>query len=100
MAKRKADASTLRLVRKPDIGKRIAFDRATFMALDLYARDSMRSFQELADEAFFSGTAAEVIPVIKADGRVIGTGKPGPISLRMIARFREITREGGTPIYS
>jgi hypothetical protein len=41
----------------------------------------------------------KVIPVIRADGRVIGTGKPGPISLRMIARFREITREGGTPIY-
>jgi hypothetical protein len=35
-----------------EIGKRIAFDRATFMALDLYARDSMKSFQELADEAF------------------------------------------------
>ena len=52
MAKRKADASELRLVRKPDIGKRVMFDRATFMALDLYARDSMRSFQELADEAF------------------------------------------------
>jgi len=34
------------------IGKRVTFDRATFMALDLYARDSMRSFQELADEAF------------------------------------------------
>ena len=52
MAKRKADANALRLVRKPDIGKRVMFDRATFMALDLYARDSMRSFQELADEAF------------------------------------------------
>jgi len=52
MAKRKADASELRLVRKPDIGKRVMFDRATFMALDLYARDSMRSFEELADEAF------------------------------------------------
>jgi len=52
MAKRKADASELRLVRKSDIGKRVMFDRATFMALDLYARDSMRSFQELADEAF------------------------------------------------
>lgn len=51
MAKGKSDAP-LRLVRKADIGKRIAFDRATFMALDLYARDSMRSFQELADEAF------------------------------------------------
>ena len=52
MAKRGADANALRLVRKPDIGKRVMFDRATFMALDLYARDSMRSFQELADEAF------------------------------------------------
>jgi hypothetical protein len=35
-----------------EIGKRVTFDRATFMALDLYARDSMRSFQEIADEAF------------------------------------------------
>ena len=37
---------------RPEIGKRIAFDRATWMALDLYSRDSMKSFQELADEAF------------------------------------------------
>jgi hypothetical protein len=34
------------------IGKRVAFDPATWHALDLYARDSMKSFQELADEAF------------------------------------------------
>ncbi len=34
------------------IGKRVTFDAATWAALDLYARDSMRSFQELADEAF------------------------------------------------
>ena len=47
----------------------------------------------LPTNVFLTGTAAEVIPVIKADGRVIGTGKPGPISLRMIGRFREITRE-------
>jgi branched-chain amino acid aminotransferase len=46
-----------------------------------------------------TGTAAEVVPVVKADGRTIGTGEPGPISTRMIARFREITRETGTPIY-
>jgi hypothetical protein len=36
----------------PPIGKRVTFDRATWMALDLYARDSMKTFQELADEAF------------------------------------------------
>lgn len=34
------------------IGKRISFDPETFAALDLYARESMKSFQELADEAF------------------------------------------------
>ena len=63
MAKRKADAISLRLVRKPDIGKRVAFDRATFMALDLYARDSMKSFQELADEAFADLLAKHGRPV-------------------------------------
>ena len=42
------------MARQPErmIGKRVAFDPATFAALDLYARDSMRTFQELADEAF------------------------------------------------
>ena len=62
MAKGKSDAP-LRLVRKADIGKRIAFDRATFMALDLYARDSMKSFQELADEAFADLLAKHGRPV-------------------------------------
>ena len=38
--------------RERQIGKRVAFDAATWHALDLYARDSMKSFQELADEAF------------------------------------------------
>ena len=33
-----------------------------------------------ADELFLTGTGAEIIPVVKVDGRVIGTGKPGPIA--------------------
>ena len=37
---------------RESVGKRVAFDAATWAALDLYARDSMKSFQELADEAF------------------------------------------------
>ena len=42
------------MARAPErsIGKRVTFDAMTYAALDLYARDSMRSFQELADEAF------------------------------------------------
>ena len=54
----------------------------------------------VADECFLTGTAAEIVPVVKADGRLIGNGKPGPITTRTIARFREMTRETGTPIFA
>ena len=47
----------------------------------------------IADECFLTGTAAEVIPVVKCDGRVIGTGKPGPITRMLRERFHELTRE-------
>jgi len=52
-----------------------------------------------ADECFLTGTAAEIIPVISLDKRLIGTGTPGPVTARYIARFRELTRASGTPIY-
>ncbi len=51
-----------------------------------------------ADECFLTGTAAEVVPVVEADSRTIGTGKPGEITARLIARFRELTQTQGTPI--
>jgi hypothetical protein len=44
-------------------GKRVAFDAATWAALDLYARDSMKTFQELADEAFADLLAKHDRPV-------------------------------------
>jgi branched-chain amino acid aminotransferase len=46
----------------------------------------------IADECFLTGTAAEVIPVVKVDGRTIGSGKPGPITRDLIERFHELTR--------
>ena len=52
----------------------------------------------VADECFLTGTAAEVIPVISLDRRVIGTGKPGPQTLRFIEAFREEANSTGTPI--
>jgi branched-chain amino acid aminotransferase len=45
-----------------------------------------------ADECFLTGTAAEVIPVVKVDGRSIGTGKPGPISRQLRERFHVLAR--------
>ncbi len=50
-----------------------------------------------ADEVFLTGTAAEVIPAVQFDGRLIGDGKPGPITRELIAAFREHTRTTGVP---
>jgi branched-chain amino acid aminotransferase len=51
-----------------------------------------------ADECFLTGTGAEVIPVVKLDGREIGSGKPGPITQRVLASFRQRVLVEGTRI--
>lgn len=52
-----------------------------------------------ADECFLTGTGAELIPVVKIDGRVIGTGKPGPITKGFVGKYRALTKTSGEPIY-
>lgn len=51
-----------------------------------------------ADECFLTGTAAEVIPVIEVDARTIGTGKPGPITSKILSEFRKKASAEGTMI--
>lgn len=51
-----------------------------------------------ADEAFMSGTAAEIVPVIEVDMRTIGTGEPGPVTRWIIREFREVAKTIGTPV--
>lgn len=51
-----------------------------------------------ADEAFLTGTAAEVIPAVEFDGRQIGSGKPGPITRQLVAAFRDLTQTSGVPV--
>ncbi len=46
----------------------------------------------VADECFLTGSAAEVIAVVKIDGRVIGEGKPGPITRELKDRFHKLTQ--------
>jgi branched-chain amino acid aminotransferase len=46
----------------------------------------------LADEAFFCGTAAEIVPIVELDRRRIGQGRPGPLTQRLIASFHAATR--------
>ena len=47
----------------------------------------------IADECFLTGTAAEVVPVVKVDSRVIGDGTPGPVTRDLMQRFHELTRK-------
>jgi branched-chain amino acid aminotransferase len=49
----------------------------------------------ISDECFLTGTAAEIIPVVKVDGRVIGNGKPGNLTLSLMKKFKEITKNEG-----
>jgi branched-chain amino acid aminotransferase len=46
----------------------------------------------VADECFLTGTAAEVVPVVKVDDRAIGSGKPGPITKDLTERFHKLVR--------
>jgi len=52
-----------------------------------------------ADEVFVTGTAAEVGPIVLIDGRVIGSGRPGPVTRQLMAAFKTVTETEGTPIY-
>jgi branched-chain amino acid aminotransferase len=52
-----------------------------------------------ADECFLTGTGAELIPVTKVDGRVIGTGKAGPIARKLMEKYHELTNSTGEPIF-
>jgi branched-chain amino acid aminotransferase len=54
-----------------------------------------------ADEAFVTGTGAEVVPAVSADGRTIGDGRPGPITGKLVEAFRRTrTRDGAKVVYA
>jgi len=51
-----------------------------------------------ASEAFLTGTAAEVGPIVEVDKRTIGAGRPGPVTKEITARFHEYAMHTGTPV--
>lgn len=53
----------------------------------------------IADEIFFTGSGAEVIPVINVDGRAIGDGKPGKITWHFIEAYRCLVNTTGYPVF-
>lgn len=53
-----------------------------------------------ADECFLTGTGAEIVPVVKIDGRVIGDGKPGKTTRMLEESYHSLTKVSGEPIYT
>lgn len=51
-----------------------------------------------ADECFLTGTGAEIVPVVKVDGRVIGSGRPGTVTRRLEESYHALTQVSGEPI--
>lgn len=69
--------------------------------LGIEAREELFTRHDLytSEECFLTGTAAELIPVIKVDGREIGDGVPGEVYKQLLAAFRDLTRVNGPEIY-
>ena len=85
----------------PYIGVLRGITRQTVMDLGmrqhLHVREELLTRHDLfnADEVFLTGTAAEIVPVVKIDGRVIGGGKPGPATKKLQQAFRQVTKTDG-----
>jgi len=85
----------------PYVGLLKGITRDTVMDLArrhrLSVREAVLTRHDLfnADECFLTGTAAEIVPVVRVDGRLIGTGRPGPITTRLRQAFRRLTRTDG-----
>jgi len=76
-------------------------------AIDLAEKIGIRTIEKpftlydvwASNEAFITGTAAEIGPVVEVDGRMIGDGKPGKITKQLMKAFRDLVTTTGTPIY-
>jgi branched-chain amino acid aminotransferase len=74
----------------PGITRDVIFEIAEELGVELSESLLTRYDLYAADECFLTGTAAEVIAAVELDKRPIGDGKPGPVTERFIARYREI----------
>ena len=85
----------------PYIGVLRGITRQTVMELaergGLEVREELLTRHDLfnAEEVFLTGTAAEIVPVVKIDGRVIGKGSPGPVTKKLQAAFHQVTKTEG-----
>jgi len=81
------------------ITRKVVLDLATEAGIPTGEPNLTRYDLFNADECFLTGTGAELVPVVKIDARVIGSGKPGPITRKLVERYHALTKVSGEPIY-
>jgi branched-chain amino acid aminotransferase len=87
-------------VRTPPITAGLLAGVTRAFVLELAAKTGTRAFEETlrdedvaaADEMFFTSTTREIVPVVRVDDRVVGSGRPGPVTQRLRAAFAEALR--------
>ena len=70
-----------------DIGKKLGLD----VKEEVLTRHNIFT----ADECFLTGTAAEIVPVVSIEKRIVGSGKPGKTTLKIMKKFKELTKKDG-----
>ena len=80
------------------ITRMVALEIAADLGISVSERNMGYFDLYTADEVFVTGTAAEIGPITLIDGRVIGTGKVGPITRQLMESFKIVVQKEGTPI--
>ena len=75
------------------ITRAFMFDVGKAAGVEVRAETLVPADLDTADEAFITGTTREVSPVVRIDDRVIGTGRPGPITLKLLDSYRRLAQE-------
>jgi branched-chain amino acid aminotransferase len=83
----------------PGITRQTIIEIAKKLGIEVLERDITIHDLYNADEVFLTATGTEILSVVEIDGRKIGTGEPGSITMRLEDEFKKETWITGTPIY-
>ena len=81
------------------VTRNCVLELARAKGIDAREENFTRMDMYIADEIFLTGTAAEIIPAVKYDGRIIGDGKVGQMTKQLIADYHELTKHDGPQIF-
>ncbi len=81
------------------ITRGVVMELAQESGLDVSESTLTRYDCYVADECFLTGTGAEIVPVVKIDGRQIGEGKPGPHTRMLVSQYKSLVKSSGEPIW-